>query len=162
VGDGHAVYLVASDLYEQLNKGSFDLRFRQLLSFETWNVGKMALSKDGQEILLEKREEEWELTQPSQGKAKYAAVIDLLNEIKHLKWETLVARESTDLPRYGLDKPAATFTLIKPDGESLGTVLFGKTEGDLVYAKLQEKPEIYGVPSAFLRSLPQAPATLAE
>jgi len=162
VGDGHAVYLVESDLYEQLNKGSFDLRFRQLLSFETWNVGKMALSRDGQEILLEKREEEWELTKPSQGKAKYAAVNDLLNGIKNLKWETLVARESTDLPRYGLDKPAAAFTLIKTDGESLGTVLLGKTEGDLVYAKLQEKPEIYGVPSAFLRSLPQAPAALAE
>jgi hypothetical protein len=162
VGDAYAVYLVEPDLYEQLNKGPFDLRFRRLLRFETWDVGKLALSRDGQEILLEKREEEWELTKPRQGKAKYSAVIDLLNDIKNLKWEKLVTKASTDLPRYGLDKPVAAFTLTKTDGESLGTVLLGKTEGNLVYAKLQEKSEIYEIHSTFLQSLPQEPAALAE
>ncbi|MFQ5960166.1 MAG: DUF4340 domain-containing protein, partial [Candidatus Methylomirabilales bacterium] len=162
VGDRQSVYLVDAELYEQLDKGPFDLRFRRLLSFETWDVGKMALARDGQEILLEKREEEWELTKPRQGKAKYSAVIDLLNDIKNLKWEKLVTKASTDLPRYGLDKPGVAFTLTKTDGESLGTVLLGKTEGNLVYAKLQEKPEIYGIRSTFLQSLPQEPAALAE
>jgi hypothetical protein len=162
VGEEQAVYLVETELYEQLDKGPFDLRFRRLLSFETWDVGKMAISRDGQEILLEKRAEEWELKKPREGKAKYAAVIDLLNGIKNLKWEKLVTKESTDLPRYGLDKPAAAFTLTKNDGTSLGTVLIGKREGNLVYAKLQEKGEIFGIPSAFLESLPQEPGALAE
>lgn len=162
VGDRPSVYLVDTELYAQLDKGPLDLRFRRLLRFETWDVGKLALSRDGQEILLEKREEEWELTKPRQGKAKYSAVIDLLDDIKNLRWEKLVTKASTDLSHYGLDKPAAAFTLTKTDGESLGTVLLGKTEGNLVYAKLQEKPEIYGIHSTFLQSLPQGPAALAE
>jgi hypothetical protein len=162
VGENQAVYLVDAGLYDELNKGPFDFRFRQLLSFDTWDVGKMELSRDGHEILLEKRKEQWELKKPQQGKAKYSAVMDLLNQIKDLKWEKVVAKDSTDLPLYGLDRPVATLTLTKTDGQSVGTVLIGKSEGDLVYAKLQEKPDIYGIPSAFLESLPQDPSALAE
>ncbi len=162
VGDSRAVTLVEARLYERLDKGPFDFRLRQLLSFETWDVGKMELSRNGQEILLEKRKDEWELKKPKQVKAKYSAVIDLLNEIKNLKWQKVIAKGPTDLSFYGLDKPVATFTLTKTDGKSLGTVLLGKSEEDLVYAKLQEKPDIYGIPSAFLESLPQDPSALAE
>ncbi|MEA3509218.1 MAG: DUF4340 domain-containing protein, partial [candidate division NC10 bacterium] len=162
VGDSQAVTLVEARLYERLDKGPFDFRLRQLLSFETWDVGKMELSRNGQEILLEKRKDEWELKKPKQVKAKYSAVIDLLNEIKNLKWQKVIAKGPTDLSFYGLDKPVATFTLTKTDGKSLGTVLLGKSKEDLVYAKLQEKPDIYGIPSAFLESLPQDPSALAE
>ena len=162
VGDSQAVTLVEARLYERLDKGPFDFRLRQLLSFETWDVGKMELSRNGQEILLEKRKDEWELKKPKQVKAKYSAVIDLLNEIKNLKWQKVIAKGPTDLSFYGLDKPVATFTLTKTDGKSLGTVLLGKSEEDLVYAKLQEKPDIYGIPSAFLESLPQDSSALAE
>jgi len=162
VGDSQAVTLVEARLYERLDKGPFDFRLRQLLSFETWDVGKMELSRNGQEILLEKRKDEWELKKPKQVKAKYSAVIDLLNEIKNLKWQKVIAKGPTDLSFYGLDKPVATFTLTKTDGKSLGTVLLGKSEEDLIYAKLQEKPDIYGIPSAFLESLPQDPSALAE
>ena len=162
VGDSQAVTLVEARLYERLDKGPFDFRLRQLLSFETWDVGKMELSRNGQEILLEKRKDEWELKKPKQVKAKFSAVIDLLNEIKNLKWQKVIAKGPTDLSFYGLDKPVATFTLTKTDGKSLGTVLLGKSEEDLVYAKLQEKPDIYGIPSAFLESLPQDSSALAE
>jgi hypothetical protein len=93
---------------------------------------------------------------------RWSSLIDLLNEIKNLKWEKLVAKESPDLSPYGLEKPVATFTLTKTDGKSLGTVLLGKSEEDLVYAKLQERPDIYGIPSAFLESLPQDPSALTE
>jgi hypothetical protein len=162
VGKSQAVYLVDAQLYERLDKGPFDFRFRHLLSFDTWDVAKMEFSRNGQEILLEKRKEQWELKKPKEGRAKYSAVIDLLNEIKNLKWEKLVAKESPDLSPYGLEKPVATFTLTKTDGKSLGTVLLGKSEEDLVYAKLQERPDIYGIPSAFLESLPQDPSALTE
>lgn len=162
VGESQAVYLVEARLYEELDKGPFDFRFRQLLSFETWDVGKMELSRDGQEILVEKRKEQWELKEPQKGKAKYSAVINLLNEIKDLKWQKVVAKGPTDLSLYGLEKPVATLTLTKTDGKSLGTVLLGKSEGKLVYAKLQQKPVIYGIPSVFLESLPQDPSALAE
>ncbi|MGH7351256.1 MAG: DUF4340 domain-containing protein [Candidatus Methylomirabilales bacterium] len=162
VGSGQAVALVEARLFEQLTQGPSDLRLRQLLSFEMWDVGKMGLSRDGQEILLEKQKDRWQLKKPREGKTKYAAVTDLLNDIKNLKWEKVVAREPTDLSRYGLEKPAATVTLTKTDGKPLGTLLLGKTEGDLLYAKTQDHPDIYAVPSTFLKSLPQDPAALLE
>lgn len=162
VGSGQAVTLVEARLFEQLTQGSLDLRLRQLLSFETWDVGKMGLSRDGQEILLEKQKDRWQLKKPKEGRTKYAAVADLLNDIKNLRWEKVVAREPTDLSRYGLEKPATTVTLTKTDGKPLGTLLLGKTEGDLLYAKTQDHPDIYAVPSAFLKSLPADPSTLLE
>lgn len=162
VGSGQAVTLVEARLFEQLTQGSSDLRLRQLLSFETWDVGKMGLSRDGQEILLEKQKDRWQLKKPKEGRTKYAAVADLLNDIKNLRWEKVVAREPTDLSRYGLEKPATTVTLTKTDGKPLGTLLLGKTEGDLLYAKTQDHPDIYAVPSAFLKSLPADPSTLLE
>ncbi|MEA3509791.1 MAG: DUF4340 domain-containing protein, partial [candidate division NC10 bacterium] len=97
VGEGKAVYLVEAKLYEQLDKGPFDLRFRNLLTFEMSNVGRMELSRNGQEILLEKRKEEWELKKPKDGKAKYAVVMDILNEIKDLKWQKIIAEAPEDL-----------------------------------------------------------------
>ncbi len=162
VGESKAVYLLEARLYEQLDKGPFDFRFRQLLSFETWDVGKLELSRDGQEILVEKWKEHFELKKPKEGRAKYQAILDLLNEIRNLKWQKLVAKESADLSRYGLDKPAATLTLTKTDGKSLGTLLFGKAEGNLLYAKAHDRPEVYAIPSTFWKSLPQDPSSLLE
>jgi hypothetical protein len=162
VGSGQAVALVEARLLEQLTQGPLDLRLRQLLSFEIWDVGRMEISRDGQEILLEKRKERWQLKKPKEGKTKYAAVADLLNDIKNLKWDKVVAREPTDLSRYGLEKPAVTITLTKTDGKPLGTLLLGKTEGDRLYAKTQEYPGVYAIPATFLQSLPRDPATLLE
>ncbi len=162
VGESQAVYLVEARLYEQLEKGPFDLRFRHLLRFETWDVGKMELSRNGQEIVVEKRNDLWELKKPTEGKAKYSAVIDLLNETKNLKWEKIVEEAPTALNQYNLDNPVATLALTKADGEPIGTLLLGKEEGDLVFAKLKDKPQVYGIPSQFLLALPPTAAALAE
>ena len=162
VGESQAVYLVEEHLYGQLDRGPLDFRFRHLLSFDTWDIARMELSRNGRAMLLEKRKERWELKKPQEGTANYAAVLDLLNDIKNLKWEKLITKESADLSPYGLDQPVATFTLTKTDGQSVGTVLIGKSERDLAYAKLQDRPAIYGIPSAFLESLPQDSSVLAE
>ena len=162
VGEGKAVYLVEAKLYEQLDKGPFDLRFRKLLTFQTVDVGRMELSRNGQEILVEKRKEEWELKNPKQGKAKYSVVMDILNEIKDLKWQKIIAEAPKDLDPYGLNNPVATVGLTKADGKPIGTLLIGKEEGDLVYAKLRDKPQVYGIPSEFLQLVPQEAAALAE
>ena len=162
VGESQAVYLVEDHLYEQLDQGPFDLRLRHLLSFDTWDIVRMELSRNGQAILLEKRKERWALKKPQEGTANYAAVLDLLHDIRNLKWEKLVTKEPADLSPYGLDQPVVTFTLTKTDGQSVGTVLIGKSERDLAYAKLQERPAIYGIPSAFLESLPQDSSALTE
>jgi hypothetical protein len=162
VGDSQAVSLVEAQLYEQLLKGPFDLRFRRLLSFETWDVGLVELSRDGTTIVLEKRRDRWQLRKPKEAPAKYSAVSDLLREARNLKWQKLIAQAAADLDPYGLNPPAVTLTLAQADGKPIGTLLLGKTEGDLVYAKTQDRPEIYAIPSAFLLSLPRGPAVLAE
>jgi hypothetical protein len=162
VADSRAVTLAEPRLYDQLAKGVFDFRLRQLLRFEVWDVGTLALSGNDREIVLEKRGEEWALQRPNSGKAKYAAVLAVLDALRNLKWQQIIPDVSTDPSRTGLDKPATTVTLTKTDGKLLGTLLLGKTEGDLVYAKLQETPEVYAVPATLLKSLSMDPATFLE
>ncbi|MFQ5656848.1 MAG: DUF4340 domain-containing protein [Candidatus Methylomirabilales bacterium] len=162
VGESNAIYLVEDKAYEQLDKGPFDLRFRTLLTFDLGDVGRMKLSRNGREILVERRKEDWEIRKPTQGKAKYSVVMDILNETKELKWQKIIAEKVDDLDRYGLKSPVATVGLTKADGKPIGTLLLGKEEGDLVYAKVQDKPQVYGIPSDFLQTLPEEAAALAE
>lgn len=162
IDDTQEVSLVEARLYDQLAKGPFDLRLRRLLSFETWDVGQVELNRDGTTILLEKRREHWQLRKPREARARYAVVSDLLNEARNLKWEKVITTTPADLDRYGLAPPAITLTLAQENGKPIGTVLFGKTEGDLVYVKANDRPEIYAVRATFLKSIPTDPSALLE
>ncbi len=162
IDDTQEVFLVEARLYDQLAKGPFDLRLRRLLSFETWDVGQVELSRDGTTILLEKRREHWQVRKPREARARYAAVSDLLNEARNLKWDKVIATTPADLDRYGLAPPAITLSLAQEDGKPIGTVLFGKTEGDLVFVKVNDRPEVYAVRATFLKSIPTDSSALLE
>jgi hypothetical protein len=67
-----------------------------------------------------------------------------------------VADVATELPKYGLDQPQLRVTLSSyasentPDTQAgekpIATVLFGREEGENVYAKLEDEPFVVSVP----------------
>jgi hypothetical protein len=76
-----------------------------------------------------------------------------------------VADVASDLPKYGLDAPAARVKLSSYASENTAesnagenpivTVLFGRTEGDIVYAKLDDEPFVVSVTAAILDQMPR-------
>lgn len=78
-----------------------------------------------------------------------------------------VADTASDLAKYGLDQPAVriVFSAVSSEntaesaaGETpLATLSFGKVEGNVVYARLEEEPFIVSVGSAVLDAVPTDP-----
>ncbi|MGH7378940.1 MAG: DUF4340 domain-containing protein, partial [Candidatus Methylomirabilales bacterium] len=74
----------------------------------------------------------------------------------------VAAEQADDLAGYGLAPPAREVTLWKGSGDFLGTVRFGRQEGDRVFAQRERDPRVYVIPAAALDKLPRSAAPLTQ
>jgi hypothetical protein len=105
---------------------------------------------------LEGGAERWSLTAPEAAKAQDATLAGLLYRLWNLKAKRIVAEKvaPADLARFGLDKPALRMTLAKAGGKTLGTVVFGKVEGDEQYAMAEGQTRVDLVDAAVAKDIP--------
>jgi hypothetical protein len=157
-----SVVSVEARLFTDLVKGVFDLQDRRLLPFETSEVGSLKLTGGDAPLLLEQRDRRWRFRPPAPEDPKHFRVLDLLDALRDLKWSAVAAEKSSDLGAYGLASPAREVTLWKASGDFLGTVRFGKREGDRVFAQRERDPRVYVVPASVLDRLPTSPAPLTQ
>ena len=80
--------------------------------------------------------------------------------MRSLRWKQIVSPKGDDAPRYGLDRPDLELSLYKADGAELGTLLVGKSEGDLTYVRIKNGPAIYAVESKLVGDLKKAPSEI--
>ncbi|MBV9127551.1 MAG: DUF4340 domain-containing protein, partial [Verrucomicrobia bacterium] len=91
----------------------------------------------------------------------------LLTRLPAQTVKDFVADTASDLAKYGLDKPTLRVAFLSHSSENtaeagagevpLSTLVFGKVEGDLVYARLEEEPFIVSVDKAILDTVPTDP-----
>lgn len=157
-----AVMVAPSSLEELLKTTPNDVRDRNLLRVESDIVDRVTIESPGKEkIVLARKGESW--VRKVDGKdvpINVAAARRLLSELQGVQVADFVADIATELPKYGLDQPSVKLTLssyasentaeTKAGEKPIVTVLFGKTEGDLVYAKLDEEPFVVSVLPALL------------
>jgi hypothetical protein len=84
----------------------------------------------------------------------------LLSELQGVQVVDFVADIATDLPKYGLDQPTVKVTLssyasentaeTKSGEKPIVSVLFGRVEGDNLFAKLDDEPFVVTVPKTLL------------
>ena len=86
----------------------------------------------------------------------------MLDGLRDLKWIAVAAERADDLGAYGLAPPAREVTLWNGSGNFLGTVRFGRREGDRVFAQRERDPRIYVVPAAALDRLPTSAAPFTQ
>ncbi|MEI6560805.1 MAG: DUF4340 domain-containing protein [Verrucomicrobiota bacterium] len=140
-----------------------DLRDRQLLRLDLDFVDRITLRPAGQApILLQRNQEEWML-RPENAPANKAKVLRFAKELQTRKVEAFVTDVASDLAKYGFDQPqlrvvfsayASENTADTNAGEMpLFTLAFGKTDGEIVYARLEEEPFIVSVNKAALADI---------
>ena len=161
VGQG-PVMLVEGKALEDLARTASDLRDKSLLpAFELGDVKRARVAGGGKSLLIERKgEAEWQVLEPSKGKAKEGRVSDLLLTLKALRWKEIVSAKGDDAARFGLDRPELEVTLSKADGAELATLLVGKEEGDRTYVRVKTSPSIYVIDSKLVRDLRKAPADI--
>jgi len=151
LADAKKVFLVPSFLDSTFNHGTFDLRDKSVLKLDREKIDTVEMTAGGRTIRVEKKNGEWQIAEPSLGRAEFGAVDGLVSRISTVQMKSIVA-DSSDLKKFGLDKPAATVRL--GSGSSQATLLVGgPAETGTVYAKDFSRPAVFTIESTLLDDL---------
>ena len=160
-----AVVVVPKSIESLLATKPNDLRDKSLLRVEADIVDRIHIEGAGREkVVIARSGESW--VRKADGKdvpINVAAATRLLTELGSAKVAGFVADVAADLAKYGLDQPAVRLTLssyasentaeTKAGEKPIVTVLFGKAENGIIYAKLDDEPFIVAVQPELLESV---------
>ena len=151
LADAKKVFLVPSFLDSTFNRGTFDLREKSVLKLDREKIDTVEVTAGGRTTRFEKKNGEWQIAEPSAGRAEFGAVDGLVSRISSVQMKSIVP-DSSDLKKYGLDKPAVTVRL--GSGSSQATFLIGgPAETGSVYAKDFSRPAIFTIEATLLDDL---------
>jgi len=156
-----AIFTLPKKAAEILDVKPNDLRDKHLVRLNLDTVDRIHIAPAGRpEILLARKGENWTLKSAGDKPANGAEVQRLAQTLQNQNVSAFVSDVATDLPKYGLDAPVLRVTFSayasentaesKAGDQAVATILFGKNEGENVYAKLDEEPFIVSVPKALL------------
>jgi hypothetical protein len=137
------VFLVSSYLDSTFNKTPFALRDKAVLKVDRQKADGLELTEGATNVQLAKKGTDWTLVKPLAARADFAAVESSLERVGSAQMVGITEENATDLAQYGLDKPSATITVAM--GSSRATLLLGKTENAVVYAKDASRPMVFTV-----------------
>ncbi|MDR3406255.1 MAG: DUF4340 domain-containing protein [Chthoniobacter sp.] len=157
-----AVLVVPKTVEALLDTKPNDVRDRNLVRFSSDIVDRINIESPGKEkIVLARKGESW--VRKVEGKdvpINAAAATRLLSDLQSQQVVSFAADVATELPKYGLDQPQETITLSSYSSENTAetkagekpivSILFGKTEGDNVYAMLDDEPFVVSVSRTLL------------
>ena len=138
------VFLVSSYLDATFNKTPFALRDKVILKVDRQQADGLELTEGATNIQLVKKGSDWMIVKPLAARADFAVVESSLERIGSAQMVAITEENGTNLAKYGLDKPTATIVVAM--GSSRATLLLGKTENAVVYAKDASRPMVFTVP----------------
>ena len=156
-----AALIVSGTVSAILDTKPNDVRDRHLIRLNLDTVDRIHIAPAGApEILLARKGEDWTIKSLNDKPANSGAVQGMAGALQNQIVTAFVSDVATDLPKYGLDAPQLKVTFssyasentaeTKAGEEPLETILFGKAEGNIVYAKLDDEPFIVSVPRSIL------------
>ena len=163
------ISLVPASAADDLTKFVSDLRDRTVIALKQSDVQKIRLryvSSVGasrrqalQTIVCEKEGFKWKLVEPTTAKADTNAVEKIISDVKDLRIERFVAEAPDDLSIYGLSQPQIE-VIMSLDKDK--TLLIGRKEGSLVYAKTGSDDPVFMVNAEIVDKLRKQPADLRD
>jgi Domain of unknown function (DUF4340) len=152
--DEKRVFTIASFQDQAFNRSTFDLRDKTVVKLDRDKVDHVEVNADNKTLELAKAGGDWKLVKPLQAPADLGAAEGLIGKVQSAQMKSIVAENvvSTDLKKYGLDKPAATVTLSLGSAKA-SLLLGGKSPDGAVYAKDASKPVVMTVDAMFVEDL---------
>ena len=145
-----------------------DLRDRRLMHVDLDIVDRITLRPAGKApVVLQRKLEEWLIRSngPTDASlpANKAKIMQLVKELQTRKIAAFVTDVASDLAKYGFDQPQLRITFSSYASENtaetnageqpLFTLAFGKTDGDVVYARVEDEPFIVSVDKSLLEAI---------
>src|SRR5262245_1085793 len=152
--DEPRVFLVSDYLEGSLNKTTFDLRNKAIVTLERDKVDSLELNAGGKAIQFTKNGSDWSVAKPIAARADFSAVDGLVGRVETAQMKSIVTEnpKPEDLRKYGLDKPAVTVTI--GQGSARAVVAVGGESGaDAVYARDMSKPLVVTIDKTIAEDL---------
>lgn len=157
----NGIFLVAGKLEEALFKKPDDLRDAHLIRINFDIVDRINIEPAGRpKIVLARKEENWIIKSLGDRMADGGAMKTLAAALQQQTTVAFVADVSSELAKYGLDRPPLKITFSSYASENtpestagerpIETIAFGKADGANVYARLEGKPFVVSVPKTAL------------
>ncbi len=129
------VVLVASFLENSFNKGTFELRDKNILTFDRTRADRLEIVSGTTTLSFSKSGDvDWSMSKPFAARGEFAAIDGAISALSTTQVQQFVAEGDVhDLKKYGLDKPVLTAT-VTSEGKT-GTLLIGGRVDGTRYAK---------------------------
>ncbi len=158
------VYVLPKSVADILSTKPNDIRDKHLLRLNLDSVDRIRLEPAGREpIVLARKEENWLIKSAGDKPANGAEVRRLAANLQSQEVVAFVVDSASELPKYGLDKAAMKLTFSAYASEntsettagekSIVSVHFGRTEGEIVYAKLEDEPFVVSLNKSVLEAM---------
>jgi hypothetical protein len=141
--DSPRVFLVASYLEASFNKNAFALRDKAVLKVDRQKADGLEIAAGPTQLAFKKSGDSWSIVKPIAARADYAAVEGAIERLSSAQMQALAEDQQAPLKQYGLDAPSATMTI--STGSATATLMLGKTENAVVFAKDASRPLIFTV-----------------
>ncbi|MFH1624096.1 MAG: DUF4340 domain-containing protein [Pseudomonadota bacterium] len=151
------IYQLDPSVLKDLTKTPFSLRDKSLLIFKNEEVGKVQLTYPDKTFILKLGPGDWKAIEPEKAILNKVEVISFLWDIRLLKFKEIVSERMKESPSvYGFDKSEAEIALWNNKDNKIGSIIIGKKmpDKDLLYAKVDFAPTVYGIDTEFLEKLP--------
>lgn len=156
-----SVYTLPKKIEQLLNTKPVDLRDRHLARIDANNLDRITIEAPGRtKTILARKNDAWTIVNRKNQPANATEANRLLETLKNEQVTNFVDDVASDLTKYGLDKPqlqiafssfASENTAETPAGDRpFATIAFGKTDGDVVYARLGDEPFVVAARRALL------------
>lgn len=167
LADSPAVFIVRTALRDALDQPAVAYRPLSLWGEDAAKIDAVDVTRGGEPYALAIKDGEWKLSGPFDAAAFAPAVQPMVNALAAPKAERYESASTTDLAKYGLDKPTLTATIVvgKDEKKPKHTLLIGKpsAEGAATrYAKRADDPAIFVVPAALVNAVDRAPLQLLD
>ncbi len=163
--DRNSVIEVDKSFADLLEIAPNDLRDRKIARLNPDLIDRIAIEKSGQpRILLGRTEDHWTFLQPDNSPANGNTANRLIETINQSTVANFISDTATDLARYGLDQPSLKLVFSSYSSENtaeanagetvLSTLVFGKSENGITYARLEEEPYVFSVSNDVVAAIP--------
>jgi hypothetical protein len=150
------VYTLPKKIEEILNNKPNDLRDRHLVRIDTKILDRLTTDAPGKgKTVLARKGENWTIASRNNAPANSSEVRRLIDTLQNEQVTKFVENVSSNLAKYGLDKPQLIVTFssfasentaeTKAGEQPFASVAFGKVEGDNVYARVGDEPFVVAV-----------------
>jgi hypothetical protein len=122
-------------------------------TFKREDLAAITVTRAGQTITLEQRDNQWVITQPVNTAADQTAVDALISGLTDARIERNLTASAEEIKSYGLSEPAVTLEIKLKNGEMRRLKLGAKDFSGLsVYGQLDQAPDAVLLPASLLTS----------